>query len=133
MPGVKGEMTEEHKAALAEGRTNGKIVRKYLEALEQTKPRRGRRPAVESLQKQLSQISEKLEGADPLKRLQLTQQRKEIEDRLGSTEESSKLPNLEAAFIGVAASYAASKGIDYATWREAGVAADVLTKAGISR
>ena len=43
------------------------------------------------------------------------------------------LSELEAEFIAVAASYSQSKGIDYATWRKVGVAADTLSKAGIKR
>src|SRR3981081_1819908 len=31
-------MTDEHKAALAEGRTQGRAVRNYLDAIEATKP-----------------------------------------------------------------------------------------------
>ncbi len=33
----------------------------------------------------------------------------------------------------VAASYGARKGITYATWREVGVSAETLKKAGVSR
>ena len=40
---------------------------------------------------------------------------------------------VEAGFIEHAANYGARKGIAYATWREFGVAADVLNKAGITR
>ena len=35
-------MSEEHKAALAEGREQGRVVRRYLEALESQRPKRGR-------------------------------------------------------------------------------------------
>jgi len=40
-------------------------------------------------------------------------------------------PLLEAEFIAVAAAYGAQRGICYETWREAGVPAVVLRKAGI--
>src|SRR5689334_9539098 len=36
-------MSDEHKAALAEGRAQGRAVRLYLEALEANKPKRGRK------------------------------------------------------------------------------------------
>ncbi len=39
----KTPMSADHKAALAKGRRRGRIVRRYLEALESTKPRRGRK------------------------------------------------------------------------------------------
>ena len=41
-----GQMSDEHKAALAEGRAQGRAVRAYLEALEANKPRRGRKRTV---------------------------------------------------------------------------------------
>ena len=39
----KRAMTDEHKAALAEGRNHAEIVGRYLEALEANKPKRGRK------------------------------------------------------------------------------------------
>ncbi len=105
-------MTTEHKAALASGRAQGLAVRRYLEALERNRPRRGRRPSSDSLRKQLSEIEEKLQDADPLKRLHLVQQRKIVE---------------------AAAEYGSRKGIDYSTWREIGVPVDVLRRAGIQK
>ena len=38
----KNAMTDAHKAALATGRTEGRVVREYLEALRANKPKRGR-------------------------------------------------------------------------------------------
>ena len=40
---------------------------------------------------------------------------------------------LDEGFITVAKSYSARQGISYATWREIGVDAAVLKRAGISR
>lgn len=126
-------MTNEHKAALATGRSQGLAVRRYLEALERSKPRRGRRPSADSLQRQLEEIEAKLRESDPLKRLHLIQQRKSIEDRLASGDGSEDISGLESAFIEAAPEYGSRKGIDYATWREAGVPAEVLRRAGIQR
>jgi hypothetical protein len=126
-------MTNEHKAALATGRAQGLAVRRYLEALERSRPRRGRRPSADSLQNQLEEIEAKLRDSDPLKRLHLIQQRKVIEDRLASGDGSEDISALESAFIEAAPSYGLRKGIDYATWREAGVPAEVLRRAGITR
>ena len=36
-------MSEAHKAALAKGRMEGRVVRDYLEGLRATKPKRGRK------------------------------------------------------------------------------------------
>ena len=45
---TKRTMSAEHKAALAEGREQGRAVREYLEALEAHKPRRGRKRTPDS-------------------------------------------------------------------------------------
>jgi len=43
------------------------------------------------------------------------------------------LSALEAGFARSAQAYGQSKGIAYATWRELGVSAEVLKRAGITR
>ena len=42
-------MTDEHKAALERGRAEGRVVRDYLEALRNSKPKRGRKRTPESI------------------------------------------------------------------------------------
>jgi len=126
-------MTTEHKAALASGRAQGLAVRRYLEALERSKPRRGRRPSADSLQRQLNEIEDKLRDSDPLKRLHLIQQRKVIEGRLAADDGNEDISALESTFVEAALEYGSRKGIDYATWREAGVPAEVLRRAGVHR
>jgi hypothetical protein len=126
-------MTDEHKAALAAGRAEGLAVRRYLEALEANKPRRGRKPNTENVETQIKTIDEKLSGADPLKRLHLLQQRKTLESRLSAVEEGVDMEELEAAFVKAAAEYGKRKGIAYSTWREIGVPAEVLRRAGVQR
>ena len=49
-------MSDEHKAALAEGRNQGRAVRGYLEALEAHKPKRGRKRTPDSIKKRLERI-----------------------------------------------------------------------------
>jgi hypothetical protein len=126
-------MSEEHKAALAEGRNQGRSVRRYLEALDAHKPKRGRKRTPESMQKRLDRIDVELATADPLKRLQLIQERLDLTAELDATNEKVDLSGLEKEFIAAAAAYSARKGISYAAWRELGVEPAVLKKAGISR
>jgi hypothetical protein len=126
-------MSEEHKAALAEGRRQGRAVRDYLEALEQHKPKRGRKRTVESIQAQLAKIEDQLPDADPVKRLQLIQDRMDLQAELDANENKADLEALETEFVQAAKGYAERKGISYAAWRELGVEASVLKKAGISR
>ena len=87
----------------------------------------------QTLQSRLDEVESRIADADALQRVHLIQERRNLEQRLRerSVESADDLPSLEAAFIEVAAEYGERKGIDYATWREAGVPADVLQKAGI--
>jgi hypothetical protein len=126
-------MTAEHKAALAEGRNQGRAVRNYLEALEAQKPKRGRKRTPDSMKKQLDRIEAEIGGADPLKRLQLIQQRMDLELELASSETTVDLTALEAGFVAAARPYGERKGISYGAWRELGVPAATLRAAGITR
>jgi hypothetical protein len=132
-PKTRTPMSDEHKIALAEGRDQGRAVRRYLEALEANKPRRGRRRSPESITKRLQAIETDLPTADPLKRLHLIQERLDLQAALEASEAGTDLADLEAQFVAVAASYGERKGITYSAWRELGVPAPVLAQAGISR
>ena len=126
-------MTDEHKAALAEGRSQGRAVRAYLEAIEGHKPKRGRKRTAESISKRLAAIEEELNEADALRRLQLTQERLNLQRELESAQDTVDLEGLEREFVRVAKGYAERKGISYAAFRELGVPASTLKQAGISR
>lgn len=126
-------MSDEHKAALAEGRNQGRSVRRYLEALEAHKPKRGRKRTPESMQKRLDRIDTELATADPLKRLQLIQERLDLTTELEVAGAKVDLSELEDEFVKAAAPYSARKGISYSAWRELGVNAAVLKRAGVSR
>src|ERR1035441_6027942 len=78
----KTAMSDQHKAALAKGREEGRTVRLYLEALEATKPRRGRKRTPDSIKKRLVAIDAALEEADPLFRLQLIQEKQDLDAEL---------------------------------------------------
>jgi hypothetical protein len=126
-------MSDEHKQALAEGREQGRAVRRYLEALEANKPKRGRKRTPDSIQKRLAAIDEKLAGADALTKLQLRQERLDLEQELGQMGQTVDLSALESEFVKAAAGYGSRKGIAYEVWRASGVDPAVLKKAGITR
>jgi uncharacterized protein YicC (UPF0701 family) len=126
-------MSPEHKQALAAGRNEGRAVKAYLDALEHNRPRRGRKRTADSVKKRLSAIEKSLPEATSLKRLQLAQERRDLESELEGMSAAVDLSKVEAEFVKVAAAYGRRKGIAYATWRELGVGADVLKKAGITR
>ncbi len=126
-------MTDEHKAALALGREQGRAVRSYLEALEATRPKRGRKRTPESIQNRLGAIETELDSADPLSRLQMIQERMDLLSELEAMEQTIDIGPLENAFVEAAKPYSERKGISYAAWRELGIEAALLKKAGISR
>jgi hypothetical protein len=126
-------MSDSHKAALAEGREQGRAVRRYLEALEAHKPKRGRKRTPDSVQKRLSTIEERLAGADALTRLHLIQERMNLEAELATTDNTVDMQALEDEFVAAAAPYGARKGITYAAWRQLGVDPSVLRRANVKR
>lgn len=131
--GPKGPLSPEHKAALAAGRTEGKIVRDYLEALRTNKPKRGRKRTPESIQARLATIEKALPNADALEELRLLQERRDLTKELSTKDTGVDISRLEAEFVKIAKSYSERQGIDYATWRDVGVEASVLTSAGLTR
>lgn len=133
MPTAKKKMSDAHKKALAEGRKLGQSVREYLEALDENRPKRGRRRTPDSIQKRLDAIGERLKAARPLERVQLAQERIDLRAELEKLGTKVDLSKLEDRFVKAAKDYAERKGISYAAWREAGVPAEVLKRAGISR
>jgi hypothetical protein len=131
--GPKSPLTDQHKAALAQGRVEGRAVRAYLEALRGNKPKRGRRRTSDSIKKRLNAINDQLKTADPLTEVRLVQERRDLTSELDGMQSNVDLKSIEDDFVKVVANYSKRQGISYASWREVGVPASVLTKAGISR
>lgn len=128
-------LTDEHKAALAEGREQGRIVRRYLDALHVNKPQRGRkkvRRSPEQLRARLEGIGIQMASADALTRLHLAQERLEVEAELEAGDEDAlDMASLEAEFVRVAAAYSGRKGLTREAWRRVGVPPSVLRRAGV--
>lgn len=131
--GGKREMTDEHKEALAVGRAEGRAVRAYLEGLESSRPRRGRKRTKNSIRQRLETVAVEIESAEPLRRLQLAQEELDLADELEQLDQGVDMAELEEQFVEVAKSYAERKGISYAAFREVGVPASVLRAAGVTR
>jgi hypothetical protein len=123
-------MSAEDRAAATNGR---RAVRLYLEALQANRPRRGRKRTPESVQKRLDAIEIEIEGASPLKRLQLVQERMDLDAELIGMANKPDLAPLQKGFTDNAKAYGESKGITYAAWRELGVDSSTLKAAGITR
>jgi hypothetical protein len=130
----KTPMSAEHKEALALGREQGRAVRRYLEALETHRPKRGRKRTPESISRRLAAIDEQFADADALTRLHLTQERIDLAAELEQMQRPVvDISALEEAFVTTAREYGARKRISYAAWRDVGVDPAVLKKAGIRR
>ena len=126
-------MSQAHKDALAEGRRQGHAVRKYLEWLDRDK-KRGPKVSAERLQERIDDLEEMIEAQeDPQLRLELVQQRLDVERELANREDEAVLDEIVADFVRIAKDYSDRKGITYTAWRELGVPAKVLREAGVPR
>ncbi len=128
---AKTPMTDAHKAALAEGREQGRAVRAYLDAVEANAPKRGRKRTPESIAKRLAVIDNDMAAADPLKRVGLIQERLDLQAELAVADDKVDIAALESAFVAAAKPYSDRKGITRAAWREVGVSSAVLKAAGL--
>ncbi len=126
-------MSAQHKAALATGRAEGRIVRDYLEALRNNRPKRGRKRTPDSIKRRLKAIKAELDEADALNELKLVQEQMDLEQELETLGAAADLSGLEAQFIKVARGYSERQGISYSAWRKVGVEPRVLKAAGFTR
>ncbi len=129
----KRTVSDSHKQAMAQGRSQSRVVSTYLEALESHRPKRGRKRTPASIDRRLGAIETALEAASPIRRLSLVQERLDLERERAAMGASVDLSSYEQGFVEVAAEYGSRKGITYTAWRSLGVPAPVLAKAGISR
>jgi hypothetical protein len=127
------EMSEDHKRALAEGRAQGRAVRAYLAGLEEERSS-ARRPDPAALERRVEELKGRIDDEpDPTKRVELIQKRLDLESDLATASDGTDIEVLEADFVEAAAPYSERKGITYPAWRELGVPAAVLKRAGIKR
>lgn len=128
-------MTDAHKASLAAGRSEARAVKAYLQAIEQTPKKRGRQRTVDSIQRRLEAIDASLADSSALLRLQLIQERADLEAELARKSDAGdvNLKELRSAFVKVAKAYGERKGTSYSSWRAVGVDAATLREAGVGR
>ena len=125
-------MSQEHKDALARGRKEARAINAYLESLAPR--RRGRPITTASISKRLETLNAQIRREkNALRRVEMTQKRMDLETQLAQMKAAADRSGLEKGFIANAAAYSERKGISYGAWREAGVPAAVLGKAGIKR
>jgi hypothetical protein len=129
----KSAMSNAHKQALANGRAEGRIIREYLEIVEATKPRRGRKRTPESIAKRLSTINSEMKTADPVTKVRLIQERLNLRSELAGMKSKAEVAAAEQKFVKVAKKFSDRNDITFDAWREEGVSPNVLKKAGIDQ
>ena len=125
---TRPKMTDAEKAEVAG-------VREYLKALEQNAPRRGRKRTPESVDRQIAAIDAQMAEATVTKRLDLIQQRMDLEAEKEALAAAGMIDMtaLERNFVQHAAAYGSRRNISYAAWREVGVSSATLKAAGVRR
>jgi hypothetical protein len=104
-------------------------VAAYLTALRAPKVP-GRSGA--NLEKRRAQIEQWIaDEPSPVREVEPIQQRLDIDAQLAQIDQAARLPELEEAFVKVAASWAKRSRISAVVLREAGVPARVLRRAGL--
>ena len=95
-------MSDDHKAALAQGRSEGRAVRDYLDALRANKPKRGRKRTPDSIKKRLAAIDDQLPTADPLGELRADPGAARPDRELETMDAEVDLGAIEDGFVKVA-------------------------------
>lgn len=127
------KMSAAHKTALAEGRRMSSTVDVYLRALN-TPKKRGRQVSAEALRKRLTDAQTRSRTSTGIDRVLAAQEVRDLRARLASPSGNNvDMKALETAFARVAKKFSAARGVTYGAWRDAGVPADVLKRAGITR
>lgn len=112
-----------------------RVVRRYLSAVENARPGRGTKRTADAIANRITKVDEMLVSADPLTRVHLTQERIELhaEHVRVTNGGSGDQSQFERDFVRVARSYGDRSGITYAAWRQVGVDATVLERAGVHK
>ena len=127
-------LSASHKNALAHGRTMAATVDRYLAAVN-TPKRRGRKVPRATVHKRLVDAQATLKTATGVEKLLAAQAVRDLRTTLAHLDASSGayLHRLEADFIKIAKTFGENRGIGYGAWRDAGVPAVVLKRAGVAR
>ena len=128
------KLSASHKRALAEGRTLSATVDRYLSSVN-TPKRRGRKVTRATLQQRLDDARTRSKTAIGVEKVLAAQEVRDLQARIASIDAAGGADPaaLEAAFVKIAKQFGENRGIGYSAWREAGVPATVLKRAGIAR
>jgi len=130
---AKKTLSPAHKQALAQGRTMSLTVDKYLAAINTPKTR-GRKVTKATLTQRLTDAQARLKTANGLDKVVTAQEIRDLQAKLAQAAVSGvNVKELESGFVRIAKTFSENRGIGYGAWRDAGVSAVVLKRAGIAR
>ncbi len=125
-----GDATSE---AIREGMERRRAVDRYLLALHEHRPRRGRKRSPQRMQARLDEIEALLPTTvSGLARVRLLQEQTNLRRELAAAEPGPDFADLERDFVIHAKAVADREGIQYSTWIACGVPPEVLARAGIT-
>jgi hypothetical protein len=127
-------LSASHKRALIEGRTMSATIDRYLAAVN-TPKRRGRKVSQATLVERLGAAQTRVKTAAGVDRVLAAQEVRDLTARIAAmtSGDGNELKELETAFVRIAKAFGEKRGIGYGAWRDAGVPAVVLKRAGIAR
>ena len=109
-------------------------VDRYLSAVN-TPKRRGRKVSKAALVERLAEARARAKSATGVDKVLAAQDVRDLQTRIANMSAASgtDIKSLEAAFVKIAKRFGENRGIGYGAWRDAGVPATVLKKAGVAR
>ena len=130
---MANKSTSDHQDAHREGMERARAVSRYLEALYEHRPKRGRKRTPDSIKAKMAQIETQLPRSTGLARLRMMQEQKNLQRALLEMEKAREVDfkTLENDFVKHAKVFADREGIEYSTWIACGVPRSVLARANI--
>jgi hypothetical protein len=123
---------DERSAERSVRRAETNAVAAYLTALKGPRPSGSSKAKREGLIRRRAQVEQWIsEERSPIREVELIQSRLDIDAQLAQLDQAARLPELEEAFVKVAATWAKRTGVSAAALREVGVPASVLRRAGL--
>jgi hypothetical protein len=109
-------------------------VDRYLAAVN-TPKRRGRKVSKATLERRLTEARARVRSATGVERVLSAQDARDLKAKLAelNSVKGVDVKTLEVAFVKMAKRFGDNRGITYGAWRDAGVPAQVLKRAGVAR
>jgi hypothetical protein len=109
-------------------------VDRYLAAVT-TPKRRGRKVSTAMLEQRLVSARARFKTAAGVEKVLAAQEIRDLQAKIAQQRSATGVDvrSLEASFVRIAKRFSENRGIAYGAWRDAGVPAQVLKRAGVAR